>query len=158
MSDTSRLLEEIKEEARSAKKSTLRKAAQSFLTNADVMQAAGDTLRWQLAQKLFPYFTLPTGWLVVARRGGLEDGQIASLIEARTRNIRNASDALNEEAFLRVLAIEEPATTSEAYRTVLSQSQIEAVAVAATRLPKKDAPSIARHIMLRVAALNRRLR
>lgn len=79
-------------------------AANQLLADFLLLSSLTDKERWQLCERLFPYFTLVPGWLKVARASKLTDKQIAKLIIDRVLAIRSIEDAKFEAPFLRELA------------------------------------------------------
>lgn len=146
---------DIARKAGSTRRATLSKAAQEFLTSAELMQKAGNQ-RWTLAERLFPYFTLPTGWLEVALQGELKEEGVAELMMTRLERIITSEDALRESDFIRVFIIEEPATYRTAYRRILHGSHLDEILRVAKLLPESEALNVIRRIHLETIARNRR--
>jgi hypothetical protein len=147
-------LEEIVRKARSANKGVLRETAQCFLASVELMTQA-KSKRWRLAERLFPHFTLPPGWLAVALGGKLKEQEVAQILMDRIKAIETPEDVRRERDFLRVFIVEEPATANLAYRRILSGSHLDDVLRVARLLPRAEAPSVIRRIHLEVVARNR---
>lgn len=134
-------LEEMKETARLVLTSPIPTQTQVMKLTADTLLSSAELLRslpaddrWELAQILFPHFTLPPGWRAVAEAGGLNGPQIASLIALRVFAITSRTDARREEEFLREL-IRPARERGLSYQTLLAPHLFHMMEVIRTHAP-----------------------
>lgn len=149
-------LEEMKETARLVLTSptptqprVMKLTANTLLNSAELLQSLSEDDRWELAQILFPHFTLPAGWRAIAEEGGLTGPQIGSLIASRVIAINSSDDARNEEEFLREIL--RPARERRlAYQPLLAPHLLRMIEVIRTH-----APSILRSAQPRIESWQR---
>jgi hypothetical protein len=103
-----------------------RGAANLLLANGELMKSLSAKQRFGVLTTLFGAFTLPDGWLAVARKSGFTDEQIAAAITARVRDINSRKKAVAEKLFIQTL-LAVPEDESLRYQQILSSSQLREI-------------------------------